>query len=269
MAQSLPPEPKILSPHQEAMIQASTSTLFAAAISHGQQSTVRYLHSVYPKFDFYDASIINSFTATPDLEMLKLIYSYSPRIVRYECGDHITTFLSMACEGGPQNAPVVGFLLDHGAMPDDDFGSYAYQFGVELLPAVRHDQPIEIIEKMIPKASRLWLPIDVAIRRKRVDALELLLNEEEKRSKPSPDGKYEQSLLRRAQDTEDKKVIAMVERYILNMEEQAKRSTAKGLQSTRVSTESRKWWQFGAKADSKSKADARDSSSAPRTDAEK
>lgn len=246
----------------------ATSTLFAAAISHGQQSTVQYLRSMYPKFDFYDPSIIHSLTGMPDLEMLKLIYSYSPQIVHFGFDDHVTTFLSKACEGGPQNAPLVDFLLDHGAMADD-FGSYAYQFGVELLPAIQHDQPTEIIKKMIPKTSRLWLPIDEAIRRKRVDALELLLNEEENRRKPSSDGKYERSLLRDAQATEDEKVIAVVERYVRNMEEQATNSTARDLQSTRASTESRRWWQFGARANSKDKADAEDSSSAPRTGAGK
>jgi hypothetical protein len=206
--------------------------------------------------------------------MIKLICSYSPRIVHFGFDDHTTTFLSLACEGGPQNAPIVDFLLDHGAMPDDDFGSYAYHFGVELLPAIQHDQPTEIIKKMIPKTSKLWMPTEVAIRRKRVDVLELLLNEEGNRGeKHSFDGKYEQSLLSRAQATEDKKVIAVGERYIRNMERRATKSKSKSksasrdFRSTRGSTKGRRWWPFGSRTDPRPpqacKADAEDSSSAP------
>ncbi|KAK5326539.1 hypothetical protein LTR93_003402 [Exophiala xenobiotica] len=313
MDQSLPPEPKMLSAHQEAMVEAckagqlaelqklfhehdvkhgddpipywhapqegapATSTLFAAAISHGQQSIVEYLRSVYPKFDFYDGSIIHSLTGEkPNLDMIKLVCSYSPRIAHFGFDDHTTTFLSLACEGGPQNAPIVDFLVDHGAMADDDFGSYAYHFGVELLPAVQHDQPTEIIKKMIPKTSKLWMPTDVAIRRKRVDVLELLLKEEENRGGThSSDGKYEQSLLCRAQATEDKKVIAVVERYLCNMEKRATKSKSKSksksaarkVRSTRAAMKGRRWWRFGARAEYRPpqtcKADAEDSSSAP------
>jgi hypothetical protein len=309
MDQSPSPQPKVLSPHQEAMVEAckagqvtelqklfhehdvkhgddpipywdapqdgapTTSTLFAAAISHGQQSIVQYLRSMYLKFDFYHPSIIHSLTGEkPDLEMIKLICSYSPRIVHFGFDDHTTTFLSLACEGGPQNAPIVDFLLDHGAMADDDFGSYAYHFGVELLPAIQHAQPTEIIKKMIPKTSKLWMPTDVAIRRKRVDVLDLLLNEEEiRRTESSSDGQHEQSLLSRAQATEDKEVIAVVERYLRNMEKRAKKSKSKSAArngpSTRAATKGRRWWRFGARAESKTpqacKADAADSSSAP------
>ncbi|EXJ60017.1 hypothetical protein A1O7_04165 [Cladophialophora yegresii CBS 114405] len=298
MAQSLPPEPMKLSPHQEAMEEAckagqvaelqklfnehdvkegddpipywhatpqgapATDTLFAAAISHKQQSIVQYLRSVYPKLDFSIPTIIGALTATPDLDMLKLIYSYSPRIVNFGFDDHVTTFLSKACEGGPQNAPFVNFLLDHGAMADD-FGSYTYQFGAELLPALQHDQPTHIIKKMIPRTSRLPFPIDVAISRKRVDILELLLNEEEKRGKRSRDGIYEQALLHHAHETEDKTVIALVERFVANF------TAARNLQSTRATTESRRWWQFSARADSKGHTDGKDSSSASRTGAGK
>ncbi len=312
MDESLSPEPETLPPHQEAMIEAckagqvaelqnlfhehdvkhgddpipywhaaqegapATSSLFAAAISHGQQSIVQYLRSMYPKFDFYHPSIIHSLTETPDLEMLKLIYSYAPEIVRFAYDDHATTFLSLACEGGPQNAPVVDFLLDHGAMgkKGDDYFSYLYHLGVELVPAIQHDQPTEIIKKMVPKTSRLWLPINVAMGQKRADVLELLLNEEENRgTKPSSDGEQEQLLLRRAQESEDKKVMAVVERHLRNMEERTAKSaaTARDVRSTRASTQSRRWWQFGARADSKlpSKTDAEGSSSATQTSTRK
>ncbi|ETI25153.1 hypothetical protein G647_04526 [Cladophialophora carrionii CBS 160.54] len=295
MAGSLLLQPMMLSPHQEAMEEAckadqvaelqklfaehdvkpgddpipywhatqkgapATGTLFVAAISRRQQSIVQYLRSAYPKFDFYTPPIIHALTAAPDLEMLKLIHSYSPRIVNFGFDDHVTTLLSKACEGGPQNAPFVDFLLDHGAMADD-FGSYTYQFGGELVSAIQHDQPTQIIQKMIPKTSRLWFPIDVAIRRKRVDVLELLLNEEEKRGGHSCDGTYEQALLRNAHATADKNVIALVERFAANF-------AARGLQSTIASTESRRWWQCGARADSKNHTDAGHSTSAPRTGA--
>ncbi|OCT47824.1 hypothetical protein CLCR_03707 [Cladophialophora carrionii] len=181
MAQAFPPQPMMLSPHQEAMEEASKAgqvvelqKLFAEhhvkpgddpipywhATQKGAPATTvnrqKYLRSVYPKFDFFTPSIIHTLTAAPDLEMLKLIHSYSPRIVNFGFDDHVTTLLSRACEGGPQNAPFVDFLLDHGAMADDS-GSYTCQFGGELVSAIQHDVPTQIIQKMIPQDVSLMV----------------------------------------------------------------------------------------------------------------
>lgn len=322
-----PPQPKMLSHHQEAMVEAckagrlaelqklfnehdvkrggdpvryldatregapETRKLFASAISRGHQSIVRYLHLMYPKFNFYDATIVLALLERPDLEMLNLIYSYSPQVVRFEFDDHTQSLLSNACRGGPDNAPFIDFLLDHGATA----GGYTFHFGEALLPAIQYDQPIEIIKKMAPKTPRLGLPIFAAVKRKRADTLELLLNEEQTRSQTPSSLLLARSLLGNAQATEDKRVIALVERYIHNKEQQATKSITRDLQSTRNESdqatkpneageagaeqckssdmkpeESRRWWQFRTRAEAEEDANAEDSgSSAIRTGAPK
>jgi hypothetical protein len=104
--------------------------------------------------------------------MLKLIYSYSPDVVSFGFDDHMTSMLNLAIEEGPQNAPFILFLLDHGAMSLDN-GSYTYHLGCELLRAITNDQPIEVIKRMVPLTANLSFPKMTAINRKRADALEV------------------------------------------------------------------------------------------------
>ncbi|KIW97737.1 uncharacterized protein Z519_01321 [Cladophialophora bantiana CBS 173.52] len=82
----------------------TTAMLFEAAISHGQQSTVRHLRWIYPDFDFRELCTVRTLAKTGDLDMLKLIYSYSHNVVRFEFDDHMTSMLSLTIEEGPQNA---------------------------------------------------------------------------------------------------------------------------------------------------------------------
>ncbi|KIX06949.1 uncharacterized protein Z518_04925 [Rhinocladiella mackenziei CBS 650.93] len=257
MATSLPepqPQPwKILSPHQEAMIEAcktgqlaqlqrlfeehhvkqgheiiwykdtkgegapTTAMLFEAAISHGQQSTVRYLRSIYPAFDFREPWSVRTLAKTRDLDMLKLIYSYSPDVVSFGFDDHMTSMLSLAIEEGPQNAPFILFLLDHGAMSLDN-GSYTYHLGCELLPAMTNDQPIEVIKRTVPLTASLSFPKMTAINRKRADALEVFLNEEQKRMRGTQSSEDLESTLQSVKSTGDKELIAVVERHIHKIE---------------------------------------------------
>ncbi|EXJ75465.1 uncharacterized protein A1O5_02161 [Cladophialophora psammophila CBS 110553] len=252
MALSLPdPQPqlwKILSPHQEAMVEAcktgqlaqlqrlfeehhvkqgheiiwyndtkgegapTTATLFEAAISHGQQSNVRCLRSIYPDFDFREPC--------------------------FGFDDHMTSMLSLAIEEGPQNAPFILFLLDHGAMSLDN-GSYTYHLGCELLPAITNDQPIGVIKRMVPLTACLSFPKMTAINRKRTDALEAFLDEEQKRIRGTQSSEDLESTLQSVKSTGDKELIAVVERHIHKVEQQAAKDAQKNSRSTK------KWWQFG------------------------
>jgi hypothetical protein len=62
----------------------TTSKLFAAAISHRHQSIVRYLYAIYPKVDCRDGAIGGALLGPRlNVEMLKLVCSYSPEVARF------------------------------------------------------------------------------------------------------------------------------------------------------------------------------------------
>ncbi|KAK5457173.1 hypothetical protein LTS15_004954 [Exophiala xenobiotica] len=225
-----------------------TSMLFNAAISHGHESIVRYLHSVYPTFDFWDCRLVLALSERPDLDMLKLLYSYSPRFIHLVLDDRESSLLSLAFRGGPKNADFIHFLLNHGVNPSNE-GSYMLRLGGDIMGALDNSQPTDIIKKMVPKTAYLFYPICKALKLKRTDALELLLDEDIARGEHSSDPSYGEMLLEEARATEDKKVVAVVERYARNLERQARKSAAEDLRSK--STETRKWWQRGLPMDNK------------------
>lgn len=228
-----------------------TAMLFVAAISHGHQSIVRYLHSIYPNFNFYNGrGILCVITEQLDLDMVQLLYSYSPRLISYAFNDHHRSVLRMACYGGPRYADFVHLLLDDGAVPSHE-GSPLWRLGGDLTAALEGNQPTDVIKRMIPKTHYLSTPIYAALQRKRADALGLLLDEDYAR-RDHFDPSYGQSLLCDAKSTGDEEVIAVVERYVRNSEKRARKSAAKDIQSK--TTETRKWWQLSWPAFSKGKA---------------
>ncbi|KIW21486.1 hypothetical protein PV08_02066 [Exophiala spinifera] len=230
---------------------SKTTRLFVAAISHNQQSIVQYLYSVYPEFNFCTFSIVEALTKNADIEMYKLICSYNPRVVRYRADDHQTSALSMACEGGPQNAPLIHFLLDNGATTGG-FGSYTWRFGGELLPAVQNKQPVEIIERLVPTTTHLGFPIISATQRECADVLKVLLDAHYTRGENPSDLSFAQSLLEDAKKTEDKKVIAVAERYVRKWEKRATKITTSNLHSK--TTEPSKWWRRGSPTNNKERS---------------
>jgi len=219
----------------------ATDLLFKAAISRGEQSIVRCLHSTYPTYDFHNPCIVRALGTTRNLDMLKLIHSYCPRIVSYSFDDHRTSMVSLAIAQGPENRPFIHFLLDHGAISMND-GGYLVHGGAELCPAIEYNQPIDVIKKMIPKTRFLISPLLMAIDHKRADAVEVLLPEDHTRRRQVGMEDYLQEPLKAAQKTKDKNTIAVVERFIHKVEQQDAKEAAKKLRA------SKKWWQFGTGA---------------------
>ena len=167
--------------------------------------------------------------------MLNLLYSYPPCFIHCQFDDYQSSLLSMACEGGPRNAAFVHFLLDHGVDPSS-FGSYNWRFGGYIQDVIEYNQPLNFITRMIPKTHHLWCPAQKAIRLKRSDILKLILDNDIARSEHHLSSG---PLVGSAQDVEDKKVIAVVERYICNMEKQARKSNTRIIESK--TTVARKW----------------------------
>jgi hypothetical protein len=80
----------------------TTSSSFAAAISHRHQPIVRYLYSIYPEVEISDGAIPGALLEPPlDPDMLKLVCSHTPEITFFEFDDHISSLLGKACDGVP------------------------------------------------------------------------------------------------------------------------------------------------------------------------
>jgi hypothetical protein len=226
-----------------------TNKLFTSAIVNGHLSIIRYLKLIYPKYNLNNGCTVHALFEKPDLQVLELVCSYSPEIVNFCYDDHMTTTVSKACRGGPDNAPFVKFLFDRGADASRNEG-YAWHFGGDMLDAIEHNQPIEIIQLMLPTIDNLSFPIFAAVSRKRADALEVMLNEELRRGYRNIDLPFAQKLLDETREKGDEQLIAVAERHISNVEQRIKKST-KG-----KACSSPKWWPFRADAKSKDKVDA-------------
>ena len=292
MAQSLsqsqpePASPKAQSPHQDAMIKAceegrlveleklfdehgvkcgddpiwktnsqgapETNKLFTSAIVNGHLSIIRYLKLIYPKYNLNNGCIVHALFEKPNLQVLELVCSYSPEIVNFCYDDHMTTTVSKACRGGPDNAPFVKFLFDHGADASRNEG-YAWHFGGDMLDALEHNQPIEIIQLMVPTIDNLGFPIISAVSSKRADALEVMLNEELRRGQTHAELPSAKRLLDEMREKGHEQLIAVAERHVSKVEQRIKKSTRGKACS------SPKWWPFRADAKSKDRVDAQNS----------
>jgi hypothetical protein len=125
-----------------------TGILFATAIRHGQRSILEFLQSIYPRVDLAESVIVRAILARPDIAMLQLVHSQSPRICSFLFNSHGDCFLTVAFKGGLDNAPLVHFLLDHGEFPQE-YDIHGCR--PPLLRAIQHQQPIEVIEKMVSR----------------------------------------------------------------------------------------------------------------------
>ncbi|KAJ9607171.1 hypothetical protein H2200_008243 [Cladophialophora chaetospira] len=256
----------VLSPHQEqeAILEACKSgqlielqrLLHEYGVKH-QEKPYPYLRP-YPRNPTYPWSheLVLALGERPDLNVLKLLYSYYPGLIHTVLDERQTSLLSMACEGGPKNADFIHFLLDHGADPSSE--GYPLRFiGGDINIALDHNQPGDIIRKMAPKTIYLFIPIIKALELKRVDVLDLLLQYDILRStrgeRSCMPSKGESRLMKEAQETKDKKVIAVVDRYFRRREKQEKKSGTSDLQPK--TTVSRKWWPPGSPPSTKEKSE--------------
>ncbi|KIX05108.1 uncharacterized protein Z518_05980 [Rhinocladiella mackenziei CBS 650.93] len=220
----------------------TTSNLFAAAISHGQQPIVRYLYSVYPEVELGDGAIPGALLEPPlDPGLLKLVCSHTPEISFFEYEDHMTSLLSKACEGGADNAPFIHVLLDHGAL-NKMTHNYTSRMGGPLTRAVECGQPIDVISKMARDIPHLDFPINSALFHRRADVLDVLLSEKRNR------GRSSSIHLSRARSwlegEKNKDMIDVLERHIKGCERQLAESPKRDLQATRKG-DAKQWWPFG------------------------
>jgi hypothetical protein len=243
-----------------------TGILFATAIRYGQRSILEFLQSIYSKVNLADSQVVDAFLENPDIAMLQLVYSQSPRICSFVFNSRGDTFLTRAFRGGQDYAPLIHFLLDRGELHD------VHGCSTPLLQALRLQQPTEVIEKMVSKSPISHVLIHEAIRLGRADALRLIFTQ----NRISCEVVLNERLLGWVQLTKDKDTVDAVEAYIQQWKlRRAAKSNAEDTKVTRPdvdhlvqptdevqpttsiepkktaeldssgqSTETRGWWQF-------------------------
>ena len=244
-----------------------TNTLFACAIQHGQAAVVRYLLTIYVKAQLAHSGVVAACVERLDVKMLQLVYDHSPEIVNYESGSRTDSFLGDACLAGPQAAPLIHFLLDHGADPD-----VPHMFGGALRDAVERKQPLDVLKRLIPHISLLFWGASAAIKQGQLDATHLIITDGYMRRKFDSCDKH--LLLKEARASSNREISTMVaelveqweahsavlERARINTSQNEKAqttdtqlvrecdsdSTGSGHYKTILTTtcEARRWWQF-------------------------
>jgi hypothetical protein len=126
----------------------------------------------------------------------------------------------------------VRILLDHGAFESGMSAKYTYRVGASLLPAVQHNQPLDIIERMAAETTQPFYPIFSAIEGRRPDALEELLDAHLQLGRNDHDLTLAQQLLGDAQATHDKQLIALIEECIESLGQQPSNSDSQNTDQT-------------------------------------
>lgn len=144
--------------------------LFVTAIIHEHVRIVSYLLSMHPERDLNYELVAQAIIDHPNLEIMELVRAHQPDIVNLGWL-HIRTFLTEACRvGGDKTLPLIHYLLDNGADPQE--GSWR-DCGA-LHAALEFSRPLEIIDKMVEKGGTVdSLIFSQAVMARRVDALEL------------------------------------------------------------------------------------------------
>ena len=188
-----------------------TNILFATAIRHGQKSILEFLQSIYPRVDLAGHIIVNAFLERPDVAMLRLVHSQSRHICSFNFNSRGNSFLTEAFQRGPDHTPLIHFLLDHGNITP---AREIMGFRPPLIQALQHQQPVEIIEKIVSKTHVSNSDIDEAIRLKRADALRVIFTRGKIEREDVTDEGHDKRLLGWAQLTKDEEVVGVVEGYI-------------------------------------------------------
>lgn len=127
----------------------ATSTLLATAIKHSQPTILALLLEYYPTVTLEPVLALTF--SNPNLEVLKILYAHDPEIRdhEFESGE---TALMVACRDSGGNPDIPNFLLDKGADSNES--------GIGLLGplifAIRYEQPISVVKKMVAKGARVW-----------------------------------------------------------------------------------------------------------------
>lgn len=167
---SPPVDPKYGEPDPLPSAPPPTWKLVAAAVGHGQSSIVALVLKTYPTVDLNRQSILEAALSKPHLETFKLLHAHSPSIVNYEFDSLNTSLLMEACRGG--NPLLPNYLLDSGADPNEG----GFPGAGPLLYAVKFEQPLEIVVKMVDRGALVTNAVlNEVIQKQRTATLEFLL----------------------------------------------------------------------------------------------
>ncbi len=150
----------------------SVKQMLLAAISAQSTETLTYLLTTFPTAPIKEDPILLAALETQSIPILTLVLHHDPTIINHEL-EGMRTLLSSSFSSSDPTIPTL--LLDNGADPN-------LGIAVHMSPlyfAIRAQQPLPVIEKMVDKgaeASGDRLALVEAVRKGRADLLEVLLH---------------------------------------------------------------------------------------------
>ncbi|RFU25760.1 hypothetical protein B7463_g10572, partial [Scytalidium lignicola] len=166
--------------------------------------------------------IIEAILDNGDANTLQAFCVHYPDFASFSIDYHGKTFLTKACARPPEKiVPVLHVLLDNGADVNDGLGPFT-----PLYAAINSVQPLEIIDKIVQNGAGIYSTVvHSAIQKERLDVLLYLLwrNQAYKNINIKT-----QDLTKYAQESDNKGIIAVVERFVLDQEAETARRERKG-----------------------------------------
>lgn len=187
----------------------ATSALLYSAVTHNRPEILQFLLKTYPNASIASDVLLGSRYANPDLPTLKVLHSHDPSIVNYgmQQTDGMDYLLLDYCrDGDPQLA---GYLLDNGADPNaEEFPALNF---CPLQIAINSGQPPSLINKLIECGAKVSvMEVTYAIRKQRMDILELVLSHCQWRAYRQSPRKKMKEVLQKARETGNMELIALV-----------------------------------------------------------
>lgn len=200
--------------------------LLLTAIKSRRTTVVTFLLERYPDFPLSQLTeLFHAILDNADTDTLRACLVHQPRWATSSVDYGMRCFITDACARPPDRiVPILHLLIDYGADLNDGWGPG----GGALYAALIGSQPGEIIEKMVQKGGDVSPTIiHTAIKKERLDVLPSLLRDRQVQLITSAD------LMEWTKDTENEKVISLVESFITKREaEKAKRAKR-----------AERWWQ--------------------------
>lgn len=196
----------------------ATSDLLYSAVKNNHPEILQFLLETYPSVSVADDMLLGSRYTNPDLSTLKVLHSHDPSIVNYgmQHKDGMDYLLHDYCRDG--DPELAGYLLDNGADPNAEELP-----GLNFCPlqiAITSDQPPSLIKKLIGCGAKVRvIEVTYAIKRQRMDILELLFSHCQWRAYRQSPRKNMNDALQTARETGNVELVALVK----NQMKQAKK----------------------------------------------
>ncbi|KAJ8123624.1 hypothetical protein ONZ43_g472 [Nemania bipapillata] len=217
-----PPSDQALTPEESdksATTSLSIYTVLKNAVAARQLAVVKLILQTYPALKLSQGHwIARAVLGTPDPDILQTLCAHDHHFASLSMDYGLRSFLTDACALPPAQAvPILHVLLDNDADVDDGCGPG----GGALYAAIRGGQPVEIVDRILSKASMVSPSNGIAaIRRGDVDVVRALFLSETATRRFGVEECVEE-----AKKTGDKEIVASVQKWA---QKKVDKETARG-----------------------------------------